>query len=150
MAGFYSCNTEIMPGINNWTSEIQVNFYQIEANAYTLLKYQFFLTPNSNYKHCSFLIFVVIHYLGWWWRRLTPLISALGKLRQVDFWVQGQPGLQELIPGQPGQHRETLPWRKKEKRKVIHYLPVLSIIRLWEKKIRCRVVLSPALRCSRQ
>ncbi|XP_065743421.1 C2 domain-containing protein 5 isoform X2 [Phocoena phocoena] len=23
-AGFYSCNTEIMPGINNWTSEIQM------------------------------------------------------------------------------------------------------------------------------
>jgi hypothetical protein len=27
-----------------------------------------------------------------WWR--TPLISALGKQRQADFWVRGQPGLQ--------------------------------------------------------
>ena len=27
-----------------------------------------------------------------WWQ--TPLISALGRQRQADFWVQGQPGLQ--------------------------------------------------------
>jgi hypothetical protein len=27
-----------------------------------------------------------------WWR--TPLIQALGRQRQADFWVQGQPGLQ--------------------------------------------------------
>jgi hypothetical protein len=27
-----------------------------------------------------------------WWR--TPLIPALGRQRQADFWVQGQPGLQ--------------------------------------------------------
>lgn len=25
--GFYSCNTEIMPGINNWTPEIQVRLF---------------------------------------------------------------------------------------------------------------------------
>jgi hypothetical protein len=29
---------------------------------------------------------------GWWWR--TPLIPKLGRQRQADFWVQGQPGLQ--------------------------------------------------------
>lgn len=28
--GFYSCNTEIMPGINNWTPEIQVRLFKIE------------------------------------------------------------------------------------------------------------------------
>jgi hypothetical protein len=27
-----------------------------------------------------------------WWR--MPLISTLGRQRQVDFWVRGQPGLQ--------------------------------------------------------
>jgi hypothetical protein len=27
-----------------------------------------------------------------WWR--TPLIPALGRQRQADFWVPGQPGLQ--------------------------------------------------------
>jgi hypothetical protein len=31
-----------------------------------------------------------------WWR--TPLIPALGRQRQANFWVQGQPGLQsELV-----------------------------------------------------
>jgi hypothetical protein len=34
---------------------------------------------------------------GWWW--LTPLIPALGRQRQVDFWVQGQPGLQSEFQG---------------------------------------------------
>jgi hypothetical protein len=29
---------------------------------------------------------------GQWWR--TPLIPALGRQRQADFWVQDQPGLQ--------------------------------------------------------
>jgi hypothetical protein len=28
----------------------------------------------------------------WWW--FTPLIPALRRQRQVDFWVWGQPGLQ--------------------------------------------------------
>jgi hypothetical protein len=27
-----------------------------------------------------------------WWR--MPLIPALGRQRQADFWVRGQPGLQ--------------------------------------------------------
>jgi hypothetical protein len=27
-----------------------------------------------------------------WWR--TPLTPALGRQRQADFWVRGQPGLQ--------------------------------------------------------
>jgi hypothetical protein len=29
---------------------------------------------------------------GQWW--YTPLIPALGRQRQADFWVRGQPGLQ--------------------------------------------------------
>ena len=35
-----------------------------------------------------------------------PLIPALQRQRQVDLWVQDQPGLQSEFPGQPGLHRE--------------------------------------------
>jgi hypothetical protein len=33
-----------------------------------------------------------IRWAGQWWR--MSLILALGRQRQADFWVQGQPGLQ--------------------------------------------------------
>jgi hypothetical protein len=49
-----------------------------------------------------------------WW--CTLLIPALGRQRQVDFWVQGQPGL-EWVPGQPGLYRETLSQKKNKKTK---------------------------------
>jgi hypothetical protein len=29
---------------------------------------------------------IILHLSGWW---RTPLIPALGRQRQVDFWVQG-------------------------------------------------------------
>jgi hypothetical protein len=35
-----------------------------------------------------------------WWR--TPLIPALGRQRQVDFWVRGQPGLQSELQDSQG------------------------------------------------
>jgi hypothetical protein len=37
---------------------------------------------------------------GQWWR--TPLIPALGRQRQVDFWVRGQPGLQSEFKDSQG------------------------------------------------
>jgi hypothetical protein len=35
-----------------------------------------------------------------WWR--TPLIPALGRQRQADFWVRGQPGLQSELQDSQG------------------------------------------------
>jgi hypothetical protein len=35
-----------------------------------------------------------------WW--LTPLIPALGRQRQADFWVRGQPGLQSEFQDSQG------------------------------------------------
>jgi hypothetical protein len=50
---------------------------------------------------------------------LTPLIPALGRQRQTDFWVQGQPGLQSELQDSQGSRidRETLPWKTKKKKK---------------------------------
>jgi hypothetical protein len=46
----------------------------------------------------TFIIFVIIKVsklcLFWRDRWHTPLIPELGKQRQVDFWIQGQSGLQ--------------------------------------------------------
>jgi hypothetical protein len=50
-----------------------------------------------------------------WWR--TPLIPALGRQRQADFWVWSQPAWStEWVPGQPGLHRETLSRGEKKNR----------------------------------
>jgi hypothetical protein len=47
---------------------------------------------------------------GQWW--LTPLIPALGRQRQVDFWVWGQPGLQSEFQDSQGYTEK--PCRKKQ------------------------------------
>jgi hypothetical protein len=46
--------------------------------------------------------YIVNKYLlaGQWW--CTPLIPALGRQRQVDFWVRGQPGLQSEFQDNQG------------------------------------------------
>jgi hypothetical protein len=48
-----------------------------------------------------------------WWR--TPLISALRRQRQVDFWVRGQPDLQSEFQDSQGYTEK--PCLKKPKKK---------------------------------
>jgi hypothetical protein len=53
-----------------------------------------------------------------WW--LTPLIPALGRQRQVDFWVRGQPGLQSEFQDSQGYTEKPClekPKNKKKKKK---------------------------------
>jgi hypothetical protein len=55
-----------------------------------------------------------------WWR--TPLIPALGRQRQVDFWVRGQPGLQSEFQDSQGYTEKPClekPKKKKKKKKTI-------------------------------
>jgi hypothetical protein len=54
---------------------------------------------------------------GQWWR--MPLIPALGRQRQVDFWVQGQPGLQSEFQDSQG-YTEKPCLKKKKKSLKLH------------------------------
>jgi hypothetical protein len=55
------------------------------------------------------------HYHWAWWRR--PLIPALGRKRQVDFWVRGQPGLQSEFQDSQGYTEKPCLENKKKKKK---------------------------------
>jgi hypothetical protein len=50
-----------------------------------------------------------------WWR--TPLISALGRQKQVDFWVRGQPGLQSEFQDSQGYTEKPCLEKQKQKQK---------------------------------
>jgi hypothetical protein len=55
-----------------------------------------------------------MEYMGWvWW--CMPLIPALRRQRQADFWVRGQPGLQSEF--QDSQSYTEKPRLKKQKQK---------------------------------
>jgi hypothetical protein len=54
---------------------------------------------------------------GWWWH--TPLSPALGRQRQEDFLVRGQPGLQcEFQDSQGYTVKPCLKKKKKKKKKL--------------------------------
>ena len=48
--------------------------------------------PAWSTKCCLLYTSIIYIHARWWW--CMPLIPALGRQRQVDFWVRGQPGLQ--------------------------------------------------------
>ena len=51
---------------------------------------------------------------GQWW--CTPLIPALGRQRQADFWVRGQPGLQSEFQDSQGYTEKSCLKKKKERK----------------------------------
>jgi hypothetical protein len=62
-----------------------------------------------------------------------PLIPALGRQRQADFWVWGQPGLQsEFQDSQDYTEKPCLKKTKKKKKKI------LSDLKLWASVIERR------------
>jgi hypothetical protein len=59
-----------------------------------------------------------------WWR--TPLIPALGRQRQADFWVQDQPGLQNEFQDSQGYTEKPCLKKQKQKQNKNPEWPVLS------------------------
>jgi hypothetical protein len=55
-----------------------------------------------------------------WWR--MPLIPALRRQRQADFWVRGQPGLQSEFQDSQGYTEKPCPGKKKKKKKISYEL----------------------------
>jgi hypothetical protein len=60
-----------------------------------------------------------------WWR--TPLIPALGRQRQADFWVQGQPGLQSEFQDSQGYTEKPCLGKPKKKKKNYPYLMCVCV-----------------------
>jgi hypothetical protein len=64
----------------------------------------------------------ICHISRAWWR--TPLIPALGRQRQVDFWVRGQPGLQSEVQDSQGYTEkpclEKQKTKNKQKKRICH------------------------------
>jgi hypothetical protein len=55
--------------------------------------------PNTDQLHTEWKNRITTVSRAWWH---TPLIPALGRQRQVDFWVRGQPGLQSEFQDSQG------------------------------------------------
>jgi hypothetical protein len=51
-----------------------------------------------------------------------PLIPALGRQRQADFWVQGQPGLQSEFQDSQGYTEKSCLEKPKKKKKSINQI----------------------------
>jgi hypothetical protein len=69
------------------------------------------------YGFCDECVFSSVWMARQWWH--TPLIPALGRQRQVDFWVRGQPGLQsEFQDSQSYTEKPCLEKPKKKKKRV--------------------------------
>jgi hypothetical protein len=67
-----------------------------------------------------------------WWH--TPLIPALGRQRQVDFWVQGQPGLKSEFQDSQGYTEKPClekPNQTKPKKTSLSVIPGSGMLTSW-------------------
>jgi hypothetical protein len=69
---------------------------------------------------------------GQWWR--TPLIPALGRQRQADFSVRGQPDLQSEFQDSQGYTEKPCLEKPKEKEKKVYPLPQSYTLNILSKK----------------
>jgi hypothetical protein len=61
-------------------------------------------------------------------RWYTPLIPTLGRQRQVDFWVRGQPGLQSEFQDSQGYTEKPCLEKQKQKQKILDPNPRMQMV----------------------
>jgi hypothetical protein len=85
---------------------------------------------------------------GQWWP--TPLIPALGRQRQADFWVRGQPGLQREFQIKGHKEKPCLRERKKKKKSNECWVAVVPGLHreILVSKTRTKIVKNSALSLS--
>jgi hypothetical protein len=64
-----------------------------------------------------------------WWH--MPLIPALGRQRQADFWVRGQPGLQSELQDSQGYTEKPCLKKPKKKKKEHKYNQDQLSVEIW-------------------
>ena len=69
------------------------------------------------------LLYILLCLAGEWWR--MPLIPALGKQREADFSVQGQPGLQREFQDSQG-YTEKHCLKKQQQQKIHSWYGLLG------------------------
>jgi hypothetical protein len=82
------------------------------------------LLPLSQKTHCRNDILKSVTWARQWWR--TPLTPALGRQRQVDFWVRGQPGLQSEFQDSQGYTEKPCLEKQTNKQTSVTWLDPLS------------------------
>jgi hypothetical protein len=104
------------------------SIYSIVILNYTV----WFISPcihTSAFRSSTFLnVYWKCLLTGQWWH--IPLIPALGRQRQVDFWVWGQPGLQSEFQDSQG-YREKPCLQKTSKHHVKNLSTLWSKLLLW-------------------
>jgi hypothetical protein len=104
-------------------------------------------TPNSEYTERQKCLKTVEGGWAWW---STPLIPALGRQRQADFWVRGQPRLQSEVQDSQGYTEkpclEKLKKQNKTKqKKTVEGKNQLLKAVLWPLHVHCTARASPTV-----
>jgi hypothetical protein len=87
--------SSLSPKKGKWYILLQTTYGHLQVNA-SWVNMLSLILPTSGSLNTTLRS---VHSWAWW---LMPLIPALGRQRQVDFWVRGQPGLQSELQDSQG------------------------------------------------
>jgi hypothetical protein len=106
------CFLKLFPRLFNTLIKKIIMLYEKNLNIVKVVSQ----TNIERIHHISYNIKSVIWSRAWWH---MPLIPALGRQRQADFWVRGQPGLQsefqdsQSYTEKPGLKKKSVIWSNK-------------------------------------